>query len=256
MSVGEAVVYLLGGLAVASSLLVVLNPNPVASLLFLVLAFFCLAGLFVTLEAHFLAAIQILVYAGAILVLFLFVIMLLNLGGGDPLFTLPGPIATALATTGAAAFVVVLVVAFQSPAVAPGASEVGPRGAAFDGGPLSTPIPAEPASASIEPAPESDAAVRRAAATGGREELDEVGVDAIGSPAAAASREDAGAPGAVSRRAAAQEAALGARGAPAVGTTERVGVALFRDFLLPFEVTSLLLLVAMVGAVMLAKRER
>ena len=66
--------------AVVASLLVVTNRNPVASVLFLVVAFFCLAGLFVTLHAHFLAAIQVIVYAGAIMVLFLFVVMLLDLG--------------------------------------------------------------------------------------------------------------------------------------------------------------------------------
>jgi NADH-quinone oxidoreductase subunit J len=63
-----------GGLGMAT------RKNPVASLLFLVLTFFSLAAIYVLLEAHFVAAIQIIVYAGAILVLFLFVIMLLNLG--------------------------------------------------------------------------------------------------------------------------------------------------------------------------------
>ena len=69
-----------GGLAVITSILVIINRNPVASVLFLVVSFFCLAALFATLHSHFLAAIQILVYAGAIMVLFLFVVMLLNLG--------------------------------------------------------------------------------------------------------------------------------------------------------------------------------
>jgi NADH-quinone oxidoreductase subunit J len=62
--------------------LVVLNPfstNPVTSAMFLVLTIACLAGLFVLLHAFFLAAVQILVYAGAVMVLFLFVIMLLDL---------------------------------------------------------------------------------------------------------------------------------------------------------------------------------
>ena len=72
--------WVLATIAVVSSLLVILGRNPVASVLFLVVSFFCLAGLFVTLHAHFLAAIQVLVYAGAIMVLFLFVVMLLNLG--------------------------------------------------------------------------------------------------------------------------------------------------------------------------------
>src|SRR5688500_20366738 len=72
--------WILAPLAVVTSVLVVTNRNPVACVLFLVVSFFALAGLFVTLHAHFLAAIQILIYAGAIMVLFLFVIMLLNLG--------------------------------------------------------------------------------------------------------------------------------------------------------------------------------
>ncbi len=54
--------------------------NPVASLLFLVLTLFSLAGIYVLLDAQFIAAVQVIVYAGAIMVLFLFVIMLLNLG--------------------------------------------------------------------------------------------------------------------------------------------------------------------------------
>lgn len=74
--------YLLAGLAVVCGLLVVANPfsrNPVTSAMFLVLTMVCLAGLFVLLHAYFLAAVQILVYAGAVMVLFLFVIMLFNL---------------------------------------------------------------------------------------------------------------------------------------------------------------------------------
>ena len=79
----EAVLfYILAGLALVCGFLVVANPfsrNPVTSAMFLVLTIGCLAGLFVLLHAFFLAAIQILVYAGAVMVLFLFVIMLLDL---------------------------------------------------------------------------------------------------------------------------------------------------------------------------------
>ena len=67
------------GLLVACSLLVVLHKNPVTSALFLVLAFCSLAGIYLLLQAEFLAMVQIIVYAGAIMVLFLFVIMYLNL---------------------------------------------------------------------------------------------------------------------------------------------------------------------------------
>ena len=59
--------------------MVVIQVNPVRSALFLVLNFFALAGIYLLANAQFIAAIQIIVYAGAIMVLFLFVIMLLNL---------------------------------------------------------------------------------------------------------------------------------------------------------------------------------
>ena len=65
--------------AVVTALLVILQLNPMASAIFLILTFFCLAGIYLLLSAPFLAVIQVLVYAGAIMVLFLFVIMLLNL---------------------------------------------------------------------------------------------------------------------------------------------------------------------------------
>jgi len=66
--------------AVASASLMVLQRNPVKSILFLIVNFFCLAVLYLLLSAQFIAVIQVIVYAGAIMVLFLFVIMLLNLG--------------------------------------------------------------------------------------------------------------------------------------------------------------------------------
>jgi NADH-quinone oxidoreductase subunit J len=66
-------------LLVATSLMVVLHKNPVTSALFLVLGFCSLAGIYLMLRAEFLGMVQIVVYAGAIMVLFLFVIMYLNL---------------------------------------------------------------------------------------------------------------------------------------------------------------------------------
>lgn len=69
--------------ALASAILVLLTANPLRSALFLVLNLFCIAGLYLTLNAYFLATVQVIVYAGAIMVLFLFVIMLLNLGAPD-----------------------------------------------------------------------------------------------------------------------------------------------------------------------------
>jgi NADH-quinone oxidoreductase subunit J len=75
--------------AVASAILMVTFRNPVHSALSLVTTLFALAGLFVLLKAHFLAAVQVIVYAGAIMVLFLFVIMLLNLGHPESLEPMP-----------------------------------------------------------------------------------------------------------------------------------------------------------------------
>ena len=71
--------YLFSALAVAGALGVVLARHPIYAVLSLVLTLFSLAGLFALLNAFFLAAIQILLYAGAILVLFLFVVMLLDM---------------------------------------------------------------------------------------------------------------------------------------------------------------------------------
>jgi NADH-quinone oxidoreductase subunit J len=72
--------YLFGLIAIASAILFVTRKSPVAAALWLVNVMFCLAALFVLLDAPFVGIIQILVYAGAIMVVFLFVIMLLNLG--------------------------------------------------------------------------------------------------------------------------------------------------------------------------------
>src|SRR3954469_19415514 len=75
--------YLFGLFAIVSALLFVTRKSPVAAALWLVNTMFSLAALYVLLDAQFIGAIQVLVYAGAIMVVFLFVIMLLNLGHGD-----------------------------------------------------------------------------------------------------------------------------------------------------------------------------
>ena len=82
--------YLFGLLAIASALAFVTRKSPVAAALWLVQTMFCLAALYVMMEAHFIGAIQVLVYAGAIMVVFLFVVMLLNLGHPDELSDLRG----------------------------------------------------------------------------------------------------------------------------------------------------------------------
>src|SRR5678816_1905715 len=78
--------YFFAAAALICGLLVIANPfsqNPVTSAMFLVLTIASLAGLFVLLHAFFLAAVQVLVYAGAVMVLFLFVIMLLDLNAEE-----------------------------------------------------------------------------------------------------------------------------------------------------------------------------
>ena len=82
MEFTDILFFIFAGLTLLCGFLVVANPfsrNPVTSAMFLVLTIASLAGLFVLLNAFFLAAVQILVYAGAVIVLFLFVIMLLDL---------------------------------------------------------------------------------------------------------------------------------------------------------------------------------
>ncbi len=74
---------LCGIIAVASALLFVTRKSPVAAALWLVNTMFSLAALYIMLDAQFVGAIQVLVYAGAIMVVFLFVVMLLNLGHAD-----------------------------------------------------------------------------------------------------------------------------------------------------------------------------
>ena len=71
--------YFLSFVAIFSALLVVFSKNPVYSVLYLIITFFSIAGHYILLNAQFLAAVHVIVYAGAIMVLFLYVIMLLNL---------------------------------------------------------------------------------------------------------------------------------------------------------------------------------
>lgn len=158
--------YLFAALTVGCGILVVANPfsnNPVTSAMFLVLTILWLAGLYVLLHAFFLAAVQILVYAGAVMVLFLFVIMLLDLRAEEKrkikVFSLVG-----------------------------GLLAIGGIGAVFLGSVL--------------------------------------------------------------------EAQWPLAGAPAIeGGTAPLGKLLFAQYLLPFEIISVLLLVAMIGVILLSKRE-
>ncbi len=152
--------------AIATGILTITRRSPVASAMWLITHFFTLSGLYLTLKAQFVAVIQILVYAGAIMVLVVFVIMLLNLGkdSGKPLAFDPRK---AIGVFLAAAFAIMLGSVFISHAT---------------------------------------------------------GYNGVN---AAAGR---------------------------IGTVESIGTVLFKDYIFPFEAISLLLLAAVVGAVILAKR--
>jgi NADH-quinone oxidoreductase subunit J len=79
MNITEILFWILSALALISALVVVTSKNPVYSVLALIVTFFCISGHYILLNAQFLAIVNIIVYAGAIMVLFLFVIMLMNL---------------------------------------------------------------------------------------------------------------------------------------------------------------------------------
>ena len=111
MSAEQILFYIFAVLTVGSSLGVVVLKNPIASAMSLVATFFFLAGIYVLLWAHTVAALQVLVYAGAIMVLFLFVIMLLSLNEVGPAVQISfSRLLGALAT---AALLAALVLAFR-----------------------------------------------------------------------------------------------------------------------------------------------
>lgn len=83
LSVTEILFGLLSIMAIFSGICVIFSRNPVYSVLYLIVTFFCIAGHYILLNAQFLAAVHIIVYAGAIMVLFLFVIMMLNLNNEE-----------------------------------------------------------------------------------------------------------------------------------------------------------------------------
>ena len=79
MTIEYSLFFFFAATLIITSLVAVANRNPIYSVVSLIMTFFSIAGLFVMLEAYFLAALELLVYAGAIMVFFIFVIMLLNL---------------------------------------------------------------------------------------------------------------------------------------------------------------------------------
>jgi NADH-quinone oxidoreductase subunit J len=163
----DSLFYLFAALTLLCGVLVIANPftrNPITSAMFLVLTIVSLAGLFVLLHAFFLAAVQILVYAGAVMVLFLFVIMLLDLKEEEGRKIKAGAGLVGLAAAGGIALVMMAVIR---------QSNVG----------------------------------------------------------------------------------VGLKAANVEGSTAALGQRLFADYALPFELISLLLLVAMIGTVLLSKKD-
>jgi NADH-quinone oxidoreductase subunit J len=79
MSITQILFWVLSIFALFSALMVVTSKNPVFSVIWLIVTFFIISGHYILLNAQFLAIVNIIVYAGAIMVLFLFVIMLMNL---------------------------------------------------------------------------------------------------------------------------------------------------------------------------------
>jgi len=160
-----SIFYFLSFLAVLSALMVVIAKNPIHSVLYLIITFFAIAGHYVLLNAQFLAAVHVIVYAGAIMVLFLYVIMMLNLNAdAEPQ---KSPWLKGAATIAGGTMMIVLVGALRSTAEINSISQYDPN----------------------------------------------------------------------------------------IGLIKTLGKTLYKDFMLPFEISSILFLSAMVGAVMLAKKE-
>ncbi len=85
MSTTEIIFWFLSALAIFSAIMVITRKNPVFSVLYLIVTFFAISGHYILMNAQFLAIVNIIVYAGAIMVLFLFVLMLMNLNKeGEP----------------------------------------------------------------------------------------------------------------------------------------------------------------------------
>jgi NADH-quinone oxidoreductase subunit J len=164
----ESLFYFLSSLTLLCALMVVISKNPVHSVLFLIITFFTISGHYVLLNAQFLAAVNIIVYAGAIMVLFLFVIMFLNLSKTSETKVKTSAISKIAGTIAGGSLFVVMIAALKDADIA------GYNASTYDS---------------------------------------------------------------------------------QVGMVENLGAVLFTQYLLPFELASVLFLVAMVGAVMLGKKE-
>jgi NADH-quinone oxidoreductase subunit J len=127
MVISQIIFYMLAAFTLLSALFVVFSKNPIYSVLWLILCFFSIAGHFVMLNAQFLAVVHIIVYSGAIMVLFLFTVMLLNLNSETEPHK-PTLLKFAAVLSGGALFLIIIAAVrstMPAPYVAPQLSEVG-----------------------------------------------------------------------------------------------------------------------------------
>ncbi|MFW5967339.1 MAG: NADH-quinone oxidoreductase subunit J [Persicimonas sp.] len=258
--------WILAGGALVSSVAVVLFRNPLYSALALVADFMCFAGLYVLLSAHFLAVIQVLVYGGAIMVLFLFIIMLLNLSDEDlgPRKFAVHQILAVLSAIGVFAFAVVSILAVVDTDKIDEALEEA-RATEEEDEDAPTVVEVESEVPGLYGFLTEDAVQQQYASEVERWVLgqstyatdkyqpygdpDDFQVPPILSEQARAEAipEDAQAPE-EARTSADRE--TGSR----FGTVEPISVLLVNRFVVPFELTAVLLLAAIVGAVIIAKK--
>ena len=100
--------YIFSAAMLIAALLTVILPNAVNGAMCMIVAFLCTAGLFVLLEAYFLAIIQVLVYAGAVMVLFLFIIMLLDVGKEGGMIEYRNKLSIGVSIVGFALFIMLI----------------------------------------------------------------------------------------------------------------------------------------------------
>ena len=127
MGISQIIFYMLAAFTLLSALFVVFSKNPIYSVLWIILCFFSIAGHFVMLNAQFLAVVHIIVYSGAIMVLFLFTVMLLNLNSETEPHK-PTLLKFAAVLSGGALFLIIIAAVrstMPAPYVAPQLSEVG-----------------------------------------------------------------------------------------------------------------------------------
>ncbi len=216
-----------GILAVGSAICVITFKNPIHSALALVLTFFSLAGLFVSLGAYFVAAVQVIVYAGAIMVLFLFVIMLLNLGR----------LQTPRQISKAKVFAVILGIVLAAEAIYIGLKVY--EGTAVSPAQRGSEVGAVITSEQLNQIAAIESAYR----------LDRSEINSDYVPQITSQKSN------VDTLSADEADRLIKKLQGEMGNPDRIGTILFTKFLLPFEVTSLILLAALIGVIVLVKRE-